>query len=130
MTVTCLPFPHGIQTPHPPQSEAVVIGPQVLLLLIGKVGLVPVVQGLVPLLLHTQVRLVPLEGILQHSTGSIRLLELVVDTGMRMEIGNRNMEIRNGNYKLETKTVRLGRNMMIVSGKIEMGDGSKKIGWE
>ena len=40
------------------------------------------------------------------------------------------MEIRNGNYKLETKTVRLGRNMMIVSGKIEMGDGSKKIGWE
>ena len=82
MTVTCSPFPQGIQTPHPPQGEAVVIGSQVLLLLVGKVGLVPVMQRLVPLLLHPQVRLVALKGVLQYSTRSIWLLELVVDAGM------------------------------------------------
>ena len=78
----CSPFPQGIQTPHPPQSEAVVVGPQVLLLLVCEVRLVPIVQGLVPLLLHSQVSLVALEGVLQHSTCCIRLLELVVDTEM------------------------------------------------
>ena len=78
----CSPFPQGIQTPHPPQSEAVVVGPQVLLLLICEVRLVPIVQGLVPLLLYSQVSLVALEGVLQHSTCCIRLLELVVDAEM------------------------------------------------
>ena len=82
MTVTYSPFPQGVQTPHSCQSEAVVIGPQILFLLIGKVRLVPIMQRLVPLLLHTQVRLVPLEGVLQHSTCSICLLELVVDARM------------------------------------------------
>lgn len=44
MTVTCSPLLQGIQTPHPPQSKAVVIRPQVLFLLVCEVGLVPVMQ--------------------------------------------------------------------------------------
>ena len=47
-----LPLSHGTETPHLAKSQVGVIRTQVRLVLVEVVSLVPVVQTLIPLLLH------------------------------------------------------------------------------